>query len=171
MKRSQSSWVKWWADGDMIKTAEKWSTGLIKHQTLQTPRETQRVCLGADGNTGRKRVIGSTIILLEVLWGRLSLKTTATIHQRKSLTWKLQSIDWQLSEVHFKSSSLPNPCVKSLDSVLQNGNALPIEGTLEVAVISPFLRGTKTVSWSLQGSEITESYPPWSNQNQEKYPK
>lgn len=49
-----------------------------------------------------------------------------------SLTWKLQTIDWPVAFL--------NPCVKSLDSVLQNGNALPVEGTLEVAVISPFLR-------------------------------
>lgn len=71
---------------------------------------------------------------------RLSLKTTA-IHSIATV-W-LESYRTLIdSSLKYISSPVPflNPCVKSLDSVLQNGNALPIEGTLEVTVISPFLR-------------------------------
>lgn len=78
-------------------------TDLAKHWTLQTPRATHRECVRGQEKGYRKHHNFTRDAVRKTQFKDYCNNT----FKSNSPTWKLQTIDRQLSEVHFNSSSLP----------------------------------------------------------------
>lgn len=77
-----------------------------KHSTLQTPRETQRMHLGADGNRCKERIYRKHHNFTRDAVRKTQFKDYCNnTSKSNSLTWKLQNTDWQLSEIHVQFPS------------------------------------------------------------------
>lgn len=81
-------------------------TDSIKHWALQTARETQRMHLGTDGNRGRERIYRKHHNFTKDAVRKTQFKDYCNnTSKSNSSTWKPQTIDGQLSEMHVQFPS------------------------------------------------------------------